>query len=361
MRGGDNYTESLFSVVRLEEFVPANHPLRPIREWVNEALREMDPLFSRMYDPGVLGGRPSVAPEKLLRAMLLQVFFSIRSERQLVEQISYNLLFRWFVGLSVDDTVWNHSVFSKNRDRMLEHDAVTEFFNKVVEMAEAKDLLSGEHFSVDGTLIKAWAGDKSVRRKDGSDDDRPPGDWHGERRSNETHASKTDPESRLYRKSNAAPAQLSYLGHAMTDNRHALVVNAQVSAATGTAERDTGASMLKEVAEQTARRITVGADKAYDTRGFVKACRESNVTPHLAQNITRTGGSAIDARTTRHAGYEVSQRKRKRIEQSFGWAKTIGRMRQVMVRGLARVDQQFTLTMAAYNLTRMRTLAGMSP
>lgn len=358
MRGSDGYHESLFTTVRLEDFVPANHPLRPIRTWMNEALAAMDERFSAMYEADIKGGRPSIAPEKLMRAMLLQVLYSVRSERQLVEQINYNLLFRWFVGLSIDDAVWNHSVFSKNRDRMIEHDVVIELFNKTVEMAQAKGLLSGEHFSVDGTQIKAWAGHKSVRRKDRSDDDRPPEDWRGDKRSNETHESTTDPDSQLYRKSNAAPALPSFLGHVVTDNRHGLVVNVQATQANGTAEREAAAVMLDELAVRK-EHITVGADKAYDTRGFVRTCRDIEATPHVAQNLTRIGGSAIDARTTRHVGYEISQRKRKCIEQCFGWAKVIGPMRQVMVRGLHKVDQAFTLTMAAYNLTRLRNLAGL--
>ena len=360
MRGADGYNESLFTTVRLEDFVPASHPLRPIRTWVNEALSAMDVQLSSMYEDDIKGGRPSIAPEKLMRAMLLQVLYSVRSERQLVEQIHYNLLFRWFVGLSIEDTVWNHSVFSKNRDRLIEHDAVTELFNATVEMANERGLLSGEHFSVDGTLIQAWAGHKSLRRKDGSDEGRPPEDWRGEPRSNDTHASTTDPESQLYRKSDAAPALPSYLGHVLSDNRHGLVVNVQASTADGTAERSVAAQMLADVAAP-GKRVTVGADKAYDTKGFVKACRQINVTPHVAQNLKRNGGSAIDGRTTRHPGYEVSQRKRKRIEQCFGWGKLIGPIRQVMVRGLDKVDQLLTLTMAAYNLTRLRTLAQLRP
>jgi transposase len=356
MRGADAYNESLFTTVRLEDFVPANHPLRPIRQWVNESLAAMDAKLSAMYEADVKGGRPSIAPEKLLRAMLLQVLYSIRSERQLVEQIQYNLLFRWFVGLAIEDAVWNHSVFSKNRDRLIEHDAVTELFNATVQMAEQRGLLSGEHFSVDGTLIQAWASHKSMRRKDGSDDGRPPEDWRGEPRRNDTHESTSDPESRLYRKSHAAPALPSYLGHVLTDNRHGLVVNVRASTSDGMAERDIAAQMLADVAEP-GRRATVGADKAYDTKDFVEACRGINVTPHVAQNLNRNGGSAIDGRTTRHAGYQVSQRSRKRIEQCFGWGKVVGPVRQVMVRGLDKVDQVLTLTMAAYNLTRLRTLA----
>ena len=360
MRGADAYNEALFSTVRLEDFVPSNHPLRPIRVWVNEALAAMDAKLSAMYEADIKGGRPSIAPEKLMRAMLLQVLYSVRSERQLVEQIQYNLLFRWFVGLAIGDTVWNHSVFSKNRDRLIDHDAVTSLFNATVEMANKRGLLSGEHFSVDGTLIQAWASHKSMRRKDGSDSDRPPEDWRGEPRSNDMHESKSDPESRLYRKSQAAPALPSYLGHVLTDNRHGLVVNVQASTSDGTAERDVAAQMQTDVAGP-GKRVTVGADKAYDTKGFVKACREINVTPHVAQNLNRNGGSAIDARTTRHPGYEVSQRKRKRIEQCFGWGKLIGPIRQVMVQGLDKVDQLLTLTMAAYNLTRLRTLGQLRP
>jgi transposase len=360
MRGADGFSEALFSTVRLEDFVPQSHPLRPIRTWLNDALAKMDASFSAMYEADIKGGRPSIAPEKLMRAMLLQVLYSVRSERQLVEQISYNLLFRWFVGLAIEDTVWNHSVFSKNRDRLIEHDAVTELFNATVEMATKKGLLSGEHFSVDGTLIHAWASQKSIRRKDGSDGDRPPENWHGEPRSNETHESKTDPESRLYRKSNAAPALPSYLGHVLTDNLHGLVVNVKASESNGRAEREVAVQMLAEVAKP-GKRVTVGADKAYDTRGFVHACRELNVTPHVAQNTKRSGGSAIDGRTTRHPGYAVSQRKRKCIEQCFGWGKLIGPMRQVMVHGLDKVDQLLTLTMAAYNLTRLRSLAKLHP
>jgi transposase len=360
MRGRDGYNESLFSTVRLEDFVPADHPLRPIRAWINEALAKLDERFSAMYEADIKGGRPSIAPEKLVRAMLLQVLYSVRSERQLVEQINYNLLFRWFVGLAIEDTVWNHSVFSKNRDRLIEHDVVIALFNTTVDMAQSKGLLSGEHFSVDGTLIKAWASHKSMRRKDGSDDGRPPEDWRGERRSNETHESKTDPESRLYRKSNAAPALPSYLGHVVTDNRHGLVVNVQATQATGTAEREAALVMLRESVAHN-RRITVGADKAYDVKGFVKACRDIKVTPHVAQNLSANGGSALDTRTTRYIGYEISQRCRKRIEQCFGWGKVIGPLRQVMVRRLYKVDHLLTLTMTAYNLTRLRTLVHLRP
>lgn len=355
MRGADGYSEQLFTMVRLEEFVPQSHPLRPIRAWTNEALASMDGRFAAMYEADIKGGRPSIAPEKLLRAMLLQVLYSIRSERQLTEQITYNLLFRWFVGLSIDDEVWNHSVFSKNRDRLIGHDAVTVFFESTVEMARRRGLLSSEHFSVDGTLIQAWASHKSFRPRDGGDDDRPPGNWHGEKRCNETHQSTTDPEARLYRKSLGTAAMMSYQGHILTDNRHGLVVDVRASESSGRAEREVATQMLGDL-PQSSRRISVGADKAYDTKGFVRNCRSLSVTPHVAQNHNRMGGSAIDGRTTRHKGYDVSQRRRKCIEQCFGWAKQIGPIRQVMVRGVQKVGQVLTLTMAAYNLTRLRTL-----
>ena len=256
--------------------------------------------------------------------------------------------------------MWNHSVFSKNRDRLIAFDVVTDLFNATVEQAHGRGLLSGEHFSVDGTLIQAWASHKSLRSKDGSDDDQSPDDWRGQSRSNDTHTSTSDPDSRLYRKSNGVGAQLCYLGHVLTDNRHGLVVNVRASQANGRAEREEAAGMLKDVA-QPGQRITVGADKNYDTRGFVAECRRLNVTPHVARNTRRTGGSAIDQRTSRHGGYAMSQRRRKCIEQCFGWGKTVGPIRQVLVRGLQKVDQLLTLTMAAYNLTRLRTLAALRP
>ncbi|CAJ7187569.1 transposase IS4 family protein [Burkholderia pseudomallei] len=364
MRGADGYTEAMFTMTKLDDFVPASHPLRPIRVWLNDALKRMDADFSRMYESDAKGGRPSIAPEKLIRALLLQVLYSIRSERMLMEQISYNMLFRWFVGLAMDDVVWDHSTFSKNRDRLLTHDVIVRLFNETVETAHARGYLSGEHFSVDGTLIQAWAGHKSFVRKDNSDDDTPPDasagpreNWHGEKRSNETHESSTDSQARLFRKSRGTGAVLCYLGHVLTDNRHGLVVNAQVTQANGTAERDAAADMLADAAQFAGTPITVGADKNYDTAGFVATCRANGVTPHVAQNDGRTGGSAIDGRTTRWPGYAISQRKRKCIEQVFGWSKTVGRIRQVMYRGRKRVEQLFLLTQAAYNLTRMRTLA----
>ncbi|AJY27102.1 transposase DDE domain protein (plasmid) [Burkholderia thailandensis 34] len=364
MRGADGYTETMFTIAKLDDFVPANHPLRPIRLWLNDALKCMDGVFARMYESDAKGGRPSIAPEKLIRVLLLQVLYSIHSERMLMEQISYNMLFRWFVGLAMDDAVWDHSTFSKNRDRLLAHDVIVGLFNETVETAHARGHLSGEHFSVDGTLIQAWAGHKSFVRKNKSDDDTPPGgnarqreDWHGEKRSNDTHESSSDSQARLFRKSRNTSAILCYMGHVLTDNRHGLVVNAQVTQANGTAERDAAAEMLADAARLAEVPITVGADKNYDTAGFVATCRANRVTPHVAQNDARTGGSAIDGRTTRWAGYAISQRKRKCIEQVFGWGKTVGRIRQVMCRGRERVEQLFLLTQAAYNLTRMRTLA----
>ncbi|VVE55202.1 IS5 family transposase [Pandoraea sputorum] len=367
MRGADSFTESMITVTTLDNFVPANHPLRPIRNWLNDALKRMDAVFRRMYESDAKGGRPSIAPEKLIRALLLQVLYSIRSERMLTEQISYNMLFRWFVGWAMDDAVWDHSTFSKNGERLLVHDVIVSLFNETVETAHARGHLLGEHFSVDGTLIQAWAGHKSFVRKDKTDDDTPPEggsrqreNWHGENRSNETHESSTDSEARLFRKSRGTGAVLCYLGHVLTDNRHGLVVNAQVTQASGTAEREAATNMLADAAFLADRPITVGADKNYDTAGFVASCRENRVTPHVAQNDGRAGGSAIDGRTTRWPGYAISQRKRKCIEQVFGWGKTVGRIRQAMYRGRERIEQLFVLTQAAYNLTRRRTLAAKS-
>ena len=355
--------EALFTLSRLEDFVPAEHPLRAIRVLVNEALSRLNGLFNEIYADT---GRASVAPEKLMRALLLQVFYSIRSERQVVEQLHYNLLFRWFVGLAIDDAVWNHSVFSKNRDRLLEHAVVEAFFREVMQLAEAKGLLSKEHFSVDGTLIQAWASHKSFRPKDGSDDQTPSGpgrnaqaDWKGKPRSNDTHQSTTDPDARLFRKSFHTASILCYQGHVLMENRSGLVVSAVVTHADGTGERRAALAMLDSVPGAGPK--SVGADKAYDTEDFVTACRERNVTPHVACNDTRRGGSAIDARTTRHAGYQLSQTIRKRIEEHFGWGKTVGRIRQTVYRGLKRVDQHFKLTMTASNILRMARMPSVVP
>ena len=363
MRGSDEMQEALFLVGKLDDFVPTDHPLRAIRLLVNEALTGMNGLFNRIYADT---GRASIAPEKLLRALLLQVFFSVRSERQLCEQLRYNLLFRWFVGLAIEDAVWDHSVFSKNRDRLLEHAVVEAFFAEVMRQAEARQLLSKEHFSVDGTLIQAWASHKSFKPKDGADDQRPSGpgrnaqaDWKGKARSNETHQSTTDPEAKLFRKSSNSASMLCYQGHVLMENRTGLVVNAVVTPADGTGERIAALAMLDTVARAGTR--TLGADKAYDTADFVAACRARAVTPHVACNEARRGGSAIDARTTRHPGYAVSQVIRKRIEEHFGWGKTVGRIRQTVYRGLRRVDQHFKLTMTASNIVRMARILSAEP
>jgi transposase len=358
MRGEDIIQESLFTTVHLGTFIPSDHPLRPIRQLIDQAMKRLNWLFDRIYAEG---GRQSIPPERLIRAQLLQVLYTIRSERQLVEQISYNLLYRWFVGLTMDDPVWHHSSFSTNRDRLLEHDVVAHLFEEVVNLARDRKLLSDEHFSVDGTLIQAWASQKSFRRKDGADGDGPAGrnaerNFWGEKRSNDTHQSTTDPDARLARKSRGSESRLAYMGHTVMENRHGLIVKAAASLATGTAERDLAAELLAQLPGK--HRKTVGADKNYDTRGFVKACREMNVTLHVSRNDNRTGGSAIDGRTSRHACYHVSMRLRKRVEEPFGWGKKIGPIRQVMLRGRDKVDSLFQLTMMGWNLVRMRNLQG---
>jgi transposase len=370
MRGADTFTESLFTMRRLEDFVPANHPLRPIRAMVNEALLKMDGLFAGMYEADIKGGRPSIAPEKLLRAMLLQIFFSVRSERQLMEQTHYNLLYRWFIGLAMDDAVWVPSVFTKNRERLIAHDAIIELFNHIVETADRKGWLSGEHFSVDGTLIQAWASHRSFVRKDGASDDDKDGDggdagtttsgstsFKGQTRSNDTHASRTDGDARLYCKGKTA-SEMRYMGHTLSDNRHGLIANAMVTTADGHAEREAAKVMINaacEAAHDDTISITLGADKGYDAQEFIRACQDMGVIPHVAQNNSGRR-SAVPDTIAASQGYVLSQRKRKLIEQGFGWAKTVGRIRQVMVRGLKRVDHLFVLTMTAYNLTRMRSL-----
>lgn len=355
MRGVDVFTEPLFTIKRLDDFVPANHPLRPVREMVNEALHRLDGLFERMYEPTHKGGRPSIAPEKLVRAMLLQVFYSIRSERQLMEQVQYNLLFRWFIGLSMDDAVWVPTVFTKNRERLIEHDVVVELFNEVVSIADARGWLSGEHFTVDGTLIQAWAGHKSFVRKDHDNDGNGGTDFRGTARSNDTHASTTDPDARLYRKGNTA-SELRYMGHTLADNRHGLIANARVTRADGHAEREAAKRMIADARQANPDgALTLGADKGYDAAEFVEALQDMNVAPHIARN-TRNRRSAVPDAVAASDGYAISQTKRKLIEQGFGWAKQIGSIRQAMVRGLAKVDQMFVLNMTAYNLVRMRTL-----
>jgi transposase len=358
MRGDDRQQGAMFSYVSLEQRVPESHPLRPIRAMVDQALVELSAAFEGLYSRV---GRPSIPPEKLLRALLLQVLYTIRSERMLMEQLDYNLLFRWFVGLGMDDAVWVPTVFSKNRDRLLEGDIAKEFFARVLAQAQKRHLLSTEHFTVDGSLIEAWAGQKSFRQKEQLGNDPPsddPGnptvDFHGEKRSNATHQSTTDPEARLFKKGKGREAKLSYMGHVLMENRHGLVVDAELTQATGTAEREAALKMLAQIPRSGT--VTVGADKGYDTRDFVARARELEVTPHVAQN-TSGRQSAINGRTTRHPGYAISQRIRKRVEEVFGWMKTIGLMRKTRYQGVDRVGWMFVFAAAAYNLIRMRNLA----
>lgn len=347
----------MFSYVAPEERVPAEHPLRPIREMADVALKALSPVFSQMY---AVFGRPSIAPEKLLRALLIQVLYTVRSERMLMEQLQYNLLFRWFVGMNMDEPVWVPTVFSKNRDRLMAGDIAEKFFALILEQAGAAGLLSDEHFSVDGTLIEAWASQKSFQRKDKpeapppDDPGNPTVNFHGEIRRNDTHESRTDPDARLARKSGGHESKLAYCGNAMIENRNGLVVDTELVPCSGTAERD--AALLMAGCIPGTGRVTVAGDKGYDTRDFVAGLRERNVTPHVAQNEKRPGGSAIDGRTTQHAGYKISQKKRKRIEEVFGWLKTVGMLRKTRHRGLHKVRWVFTFAAAAYNLTRMRNL-----
>ena len=418
MRGSDAVAGSLFSYVDLEDRIPAKHPLRLIRGIVNEVLLALDADFSAIY---AAFGRPSIAPEKLLRGSLLQAFYTIRSERQLMEQLDYNLLFRWFVGLGIDDPVWDHSTYSKNRDRLLEADVAKKFLKAVLAHAKVEPLLSDEHFTVDGTLVQAWASMKSfVAREQAAADADPTGgglapgaasakpgaappkaatgsakddkteaqdandqpeptkpeddemptsdaadtksrnaevDFHGTKRSNATHVSTTDPQARLYKKGKGAAAKLCFIGHAMIENRHGLVVETEMTQATGTAEREAAKLMINAHAPGSERRITVGADKGYDTADFVADLRAMTVTPHVAQN-DKGRRSAIDARTTRHAGYAVSQKKRKRVEEPFGWGKVIGGLARPMRRGTAHIGYAFTFVMAAYDLVRLPKLLG---
>jgi transposase len=343
----------MFSYVSPEQRVPRDHPLRAIRALVDEVLRDMSRAFDGLY---ATIGRPSIPPERLLRAQLLQIFYSIRSERLLMEQLDYNILFRWFVGLEMDEPVWTPTVFTKNRDRLLNQEIARTFFRHVVDRAQG--LMSDEHFTVDGTLIEAWASQKSFQRKDGGTDD-DGRNFHGESRTNDTHASKTDADARLYRKSRTAEARLAYLGHLLIENRHGLIVDAMATHADGTAERDAGMLMLQAQGRAAPwRRRTIGADKNYDTRDFVEVARGLNVTPHVTQNVGRRGGSAIDARTTRHEGYAMSQACRPRIEPAFGWLKTIAWIRKVKLRGLPNVDWLFVFASAAFNLLRLPKLLG---
>ena len=365
MRGSDERTGSLFSYVDLEARVRRDHPLRPIREIANAALKDLSEDFAALYPPRL--GRPSIPPERLLRAMLLQAFYGIRSERQLMERMEFDLLFRWFVGLGVDEAPWDHSSFTTNRDRLLAGEIAAKFLRAVLAQPRVKRLISSDHFSVDGTLLEAWASLKSFRKVDGGDND-PDGPgrnaergFHAEKRSNATHRSTTDPEARLYKKG-GQPAKLCYLGHALMENRHGLAVDGGVTQATGTAEREAALQMLDRRPGR--GRITLGGDKAYDVRGFIGDLRRRRVTPHVAidghvrstAKTSRPRSTAIDQRTTRHPGYAVSQRCRKRIEEVFGWIKSAAGLAKVKLRGRARVDAAFTLALAAYNLIRLPKL-----
>ena len=358
MRGSDERTGELFSYIGIEERVPQNHPLRVIRRIVNEVLASLDGEFAKLYAGD---GRPSIAPERLLRALLLQAFYTIRSERQLMEQLHYNMLYRWFVGLGADDPVWIPTVFSKNRDRLLKAEVARKFLAELLTHRQVRALLSDEHFSVDGTQVQAWASMKSFVAKDGSGDPPSPGrngerDFHGEKRRNETHASTTEPEAKLYKKGKGKEAKLSYIGNVMTENRNGFVVEAELRQVSGSVEREAAAAMIVRHSPG-AQQITVGADKAFDTAGFVADMRALNVTPHVAQNTTGRR-SAIDGRTTRHAGYETSQQKRKRVEEPFGWGKTIGGLARPMLRGVKKLDFKFIWTMAAYDLIKLPRLIG---
>ena len=358
MRGTDHQQSRMFSYLSPEQRVRADHPLRAIRVMADRALAQMSERLAGLY---AAGGRPSIAPEKLLRALLVQLLYTVRSERLLMEELDYSLLFRWFVGLNADEAVWDVTVFTKNRERLLAGEVAQAFFAEVVEQARAKGLLSDEHFTVDGTLIEAWAGHKSFKRK-GDDRQTPPDDpgnpsvdFHGERRTNATHQSTTDPEARLARKGAGKEAKLCYAGHAEMDNRHGLVVNTRLTQATGSAEPEAALAMVGEIPGW--RRVTLGADKGYDQKEFVRALREHRVTPHIAHKVR----SAIDGRTTRHPGYAISQTKRKRVEEIFGWLKTVAGLRKTRHRGVDRVGWMFTFAAAAYNLVRMRNLALAAP
>jgi len=364
MRGDDKICGSLFSYIDLEDRVRADHPLRPIREIANAALAALSGDFAALYS-GM--GRPSVPPEKLLRAMLLQAFYSVRSERQLMERIEFDLLFRWFVGIGIDDPVWDHSAFTKNRDRLLEGEIAAKLLEAVLSQPQVKRLLSSEHFSVDGTLIQAWASMKSFKPKQPPNNDggpsggrgdgrNAPADFRGQKRSNDTHQSTTDPDARLYRKGPGMEARLCFIGHGLMENRSGLIVDARLTRVSGHAERLAALDMVQHVADRPCA-VTLGADRGYDAADFVEELRGINVRPHVAQN-TSGRRSAIDKRTTRHSGYAASQRIRKRIEEAFGWIKTVAGLRQTKLRGLPKVDWAFTFAAAAYNLVRLPKLIG---
>lgn len=352
MRGGDRQQGTMWSSISPEQRVPQDHPLRPIREMVNVVLKDMSPYFTRIY---AREGRPSIPPERLLRALLIQMLYSVRSERLLMEELDYNLLYRWFVGLNADDPVWNPTTFSKNRDRLIDAEIADKFFERVLFLAKEAGLLSDEHFTVDGTLIEAWAGHKSFKPKDGPGNDvddpgNPTVDFRGQKRSNDTHQSTTDPEARLYRKSFGTESKLCFAGHVLMENRNGLVVDGCVTVARNRSEREAGLAMAGRIA---ASKATIGADKGYDTAGFVQGLRDLGITPHVA---AKAKYGAVDGRTTRHPGYAISQRKRKRIEEVFGWMKTVATLRKTRHRGTRRVGWTFRFGLAAYNLVRMRNL-----
>jgi transposase len=361
MRGQDEQQTAMFSYLSPEQRVPHDHPLRPIRRLTDECLKRLSPHLSQLY---ARRGRPSIAPEKLLRALLLQILYSVRSERLLMEQLDYNLLFRWFVGLNLDDPIWDVTVYTKNRQRLLDGQVAEEFFQQVIAEARQRGLMSDEHFTVDGTLVEAWAGQKSFQKKEGSSDGQnPPAEdsgnsdvnFRGEKRSNQTHQSTTDPQARLYKKTKGSEAKLAYLGHVLMENRNGLVADIELTLATGTAERQAAGRMLAWQRRLTSKPLTVGADKAYDTHNFVQQLRELRVTPHVAQNNSHRT-SAIDKRTTQRPSYRASQRKRKRVEEIFGWLKTVALLRKTRYRGRPRVEWSFRLAAAAYNLVRIRNL-----
>lgn len=362
MRGHDHQQADMFSYLSPEQRVRKEHPLRAIRAMADQALAAMSKRFDGMY---AKMGRPSIPPEKLLRAQLIQMLYSVRSERLLMEAIDYSILFRWFVGLNLDEKVWDATSFTKNRDRLLEAAVAKEFLAQVVERARGAGLVCDEHFTVDGTLLEAWASLKSFQPKDHrgaplpDDPGNPTVDFHGQKRSNQTHESTTDPDAKLARKGAGKEAKLSYSGNLIVENRNGLIVNAELLEANGRAERDAALLMLEQVPGD--GRITAGGDKGFDTREFAAECRHMNVTPHVAQNTARAGGSAIDGRTTRHAGYAVSQKKRKRIEECFGWMKDIALLRKLKHRGLMKVGWIFEFAAAAYNLVRMRNLIPIAP
>ena len=354
MRGLEDRSDALFLYVSPESFVPADHPLRPIRVMADKALTSLSKELDRMYSHT---GRPSVPPEVLLKSLLLQILFSIRSNRLLVEQLGYNILYRWFLGLSLEETIWDHSTFSQNQERLIGTDIASQFLQRIIEQAKEARLLSKDHFTVDGTLIDAWASIKSFQPRDGGPKNfsgrNGEVDFHGKKLKNDTHASTTDPGSRLYRKGEGKEAKLSYMGHTLMENRNGLVLDARVTPATGTAEREVAADMILNIPGK--HRVTVGADKGYDTEGFVATLRSMNATPHVAKNDTNRR-SAIDARTTRHPGYAASGKTRKRIEEIFGWLKTVGTLRKARYRGAEKLSWYFTLAVAAYDLVRMRNL-----